>query len=209
MKFKRIIQRLLFEALKFLLILSVICIAVICIHRIGTFTEEECAQYVIKNSETGADAFYPHINGEIYFVSENKDKKNELFIFVESSFSSADILHLKTRYKLMLHKTSEEKIDYIIYDRSLNAPYASPDKLLIFHSNNTDMVSYCNYTVILDDGTERLESQSINRFSPFILQIPFVYNYGQTIFGVKNVSFYDISGEPVYEIADPLGSTAN
>lgn len=204
---KRILKKVLFEAVKYLLITAILWGIIFCGYNLNGISSTNLHSYTLENSEVGATAFLPYNPTYYYnyrfFISEDTDKASEIRIFEATNLTLSDISPIfLPRYKSYLTATTDKAVGslYFQLDGSAEGVNDVPNTILLYYSNNKDQISEIKYTAKnVDTGDIEECTEKINPYNCFAVIIQCVFNHNNNHYDVLKASFYDIQGKLVFE----------
>ena len=204
---KKIINKVLFETGKYLLITAILWGIVFCGYSLNGMSDTKIYNYTLENSESGATSFLP-INPPYYynyrfFVSEDTDKNTEIRIFEATNVALSEFFPLfRSRYKNYLTATTDKTVGslYFQLDGSAEGVNDVPNTVLLYYSNNKEKISRITYTVKnLDSGETEEITQKINPHNCFMIIIQCTFNHDNNHNEVLEASFYDSQGALIFK----------
>lgn len=202
---RKFLKKTILEILKFFLILTFLYGLIYSVYHIGSYDQGKAYFYTINNMKNGSTKVIPQKNDTyadfLFYISDNPDKENEIRIFKSTLNPLADFFGGVKRYKNFFHAVSEEDISSLYFQLESSAePEADiPNTVLLYYSHNKEMVDHCTYTYKDEKGNIHKKTENFNRYYPFMLIIPCIYNNGNWKNNILKVSFYDINGELIFE----------
>jgi len=188
------------------MVLAVLAV-IIAVHLATTLTpngNHGTNTYAIEHSQSGSNQFTGgKFNDYAYYyqLSTDTDFKNEVRIFSDADKGFYEAIGITQRYKSYLSATSDKPVGSVYFQM----PTSYKDDIhtvLLYFSNNKDKISKCVYQTEYKDGevTEANEvTEEVQQNHAFTIVIPCVINQGQTEIKIKKASFYDKSGNLIFE----------
>ena len=199
---KKIIKKLLAETIKYILISCILYTCIFAIHGFSSVDLKNLGKYVIENSEIASESFEQYSIGNYQtdyalFVSDEKNKENELWIFETSDNAFFFNFHLEGKFRKTpyLHTTSEKAVGNILLDLQ---SAGLTETALIYYSHNNDNIALCKYTKTSADGYNETIEVKLNPYCAFIVHIPCTKNNKNLTYEIYEVSFYDSAGNLVF-----------
>lgn len=190
---------------KSILIFLVICImipmGIVCFQYATTLSYERISEYAVKKSEVNSQNFEISplmLDGRgteyEYAVSEDASCDNELFIFKRTN-TWLDTVRFK---KPQVRVSSEKEVSSLQISVPLVYDDSFEDTYLVYYSNNESRIKKCIYEYTEDGETYTFEKSIPSRF-PFAFSIPLIANHENERREIIKASFYDETGNLVFE----------
>ena len=204
---KKFIKKVLFEAVKYLLITAVLWGIVFCGYSFNGMSNTKIYSYILENSEVGATSFSPY-NPDYYYtykfrVSDDIDKNSEIWIFEATNLDISKYFPLFIcRYKHFLNESTDKTVGIIHtrLDAAAETNNNIPNDVVIYYSNNQKGIANITYS-LKNKSTGEIETKTeyINKYRSFVFIIPVIYNSGNYQYDFIGSSFYNSDNELIFE----------